>query len=98
MKHCIIVKFNSGAADKAALLEAVKALFAAGEGIEGVHGFRFYTNCVERSNRYDLAIVADMERGALDNWDASALHKSWKADFGKYVEAKAIFDFEDEPD
>ena len=51
-------------------------------------------NCIDRENRYDLAIIIDMDKAALPAWDASELHREWKSGFGSYLAAKAIFDFE----
>ena len=94
MKHCIISKFSEDVGDKAALIEKIKALFAAEERPEGVRGYEFITNCIDRPNRYDLMIVIDMPHNALPAWDASALHKRWKSEFSGYLAAKAIFDYE----
>lgn len=94
MKHCIISKFNDSVSDKAALIDSVKALFAAEPKPEWVRGYEFIANCIDRPNRYDLMIAIDMPADALSNWDASTLHKRWKAEFGDYLAAKAIFDYE----
>lgn len=94
MKHYIIVKFSDTVADKAALIRKVEELFSSAEPIEGVHGFSVVPNCVDRPNRYDLMIKVDMDGAALQNWDASALHKAWKERFGGFVAAKTIFDEE----
>ena len=42
----------------------------------------------------DLMIVVDMEKSALEAWDASALHRRWKERFGSLLASKAIFDCE----
>lgn len=94
MKHHIIVKFTPEVADKAALVGEVKALFAAEAMPDGVTGYDFFENCVARDNRFDLMIVVHLPQDALPAWDASAVHKRWKSDFGQYVEKKAIFDCE----
>lgn len=94
MKHCIIAKFNEDVTDKAELIGRIRALFAAEARPEGVHGYEFIPNCVDRPNRYDLMIVIDLPAEALPAWDASALHKRWKSEFGGYLAAKAIFDYE----
>ena len=96
MKHCIIVKWNETVTDKAALLSEVRALFSSATLVSGVTGTTVLENCIARENRYDLAIVLDMDRDALPVWDGSELHKKWKADYGERIASKAIFDFEPE--
>ncbi len=95
MKHCIIVKFNSEAGDRAALLRKIRALFDGAEQIPGVRAYSFRENCVQRPNRFDLMIELDMDRESLPLWDASDLHRDWKGQFGAYIGSKAIFDYED---
>lgn len=91
MKHCIIVKFNDTVEDKAALINEIRAVFAAEAIPQGVEGYSFVENCVARPNRYDLMIVVHMPVEVLPVWDASAIHKRWKSEFGGYVAGKAIF-------
>ena len=94
MKHCILAKFKPEVAKKQTLYERIRAMFSEAEQISGVHGVEVYTNCIDRSNRYDVMIVLDMDREALAIWDDSALHHSWKETFGELLEKKAIFDHE----
>lgn len=94
MKHCIIVKFNDDVVDKAALISEIRAVFDTEVVPMGVEEYCFVENCVSRPNRYDLAIVVHMPTEALPTWDASAIHKRWKSEFGRYIAAKAIFDCE----
>ena len=94
MKHCIIAKFNDTVGDKAAMIDWVEALFSSAPAMDGVHGCTVLKNCIDRENRYDLAIVIDMDKAALPAWDASELHREWKSRFGSYLASKAIFDFE----
>lgn len=94
MKHHIIVKYTEEVADKSALLEQIRALYADAAQIPGVHGVSLLENCIARENRYDLMIVLDMDRDALANWDSSEIHLAWKRDFGHLVAKKAIFDCE----
>lgn len=92
MLHNILVKWNDQVTDKAATLAQVKALYAGATDIPGVCGVTFKPNVVDRPNRYDLLIQLDLPMDALPTWDASDLHKQWKADFGALIEKKAIFD------
>ena len=94
MKHCIIAKFNDSVVDKTAMIRRIEELFASTPLIDGIHGCTVLRNCIDRENRYDLAIVIDMDKAALPAWDASELHREWKSGFGPYLAAKAIFDFE----
>ena len=88
MKHCIIAKFNDSVDDKAAMITRIDKLFAPAPAMDGIHG------CIDRENRYDLAIIIDMDKAALPAWDASELHREWKSGFGSYLTSNAIFDFE----
>ena len=94
MKHCIIAKFNDSVDDKAAMITRIDKLFAPAPAMDGIHGCTVLRNCIDRENRYDLAIIIDMDKAALPAWDASELHREWKSGFGSYLAAKAIFDFE----
>ena len=94
MKHCIIVKWNETVTDKRAILPELEALFAKAADIPGVRGAKLVPNCVDRANRYDLAIAVDMDRDALPAWDESAVHHAWKDTYGARIAQKAIFDFE----
>ena len=94
MKHHIIVKYNELVTDKAALAGEIERLFAPCTGLDGIHGFELFRSCVDRSNRFDLMIVLDMDASALPVWDASEVHNKWKSEYGRFIAAKAIFDCE----
>ena len=94
MRHHIIVKFNDQAPDKATLLKDVTALFAESTAIPGVHGYSVHPNVIDRSNRYDMMIILYMDEAALPAYDESAMHKRWKAEYGPFIDKKAIFDCE----
>lgn len=95
MKHYIIVKYTDAVKDKAEMLCRIRALFSAAAFIPGVKGAKVIANCVDRDNRYDVMIVVDMEKSALETWDASEVHRTWKEQFGSYVAKKTIFDGEE---
>ena len=95
MKHCILVKWNNEIKDKHAFVETVKSVFDKLLSMEGIHGIEYRENCIERENRYDLLISIDMDKAVLPIYDKSAPHLEWKEKYGKFVEKKAIFDFED---
>ena len=94
MKHYILAKWNENVTDKAALLPLITALFGTVNTIPGVHGVEVYPCCIDRTNRYDVMIVLDMDKEALPNWDASTVHHQWKDEYGALIEKKAIFDHE----
>ena len=71
MKHCIIAKFNDSVDDKAAMITRIDKLFAPAPAMDGIHGCTVLRNCIDRENRYDLAIIIDMDKAALPAWDAS---------------------------
>lgn len=97
MKHCILVKFveNVEESKKKELIPEIKELFNHTKEIEGVHFIEVIENCVDRSNRYDLLIRMDMEKDALEEYDACKWHKMWKDEYGDLLEKKAIFDYEE---
>lgn len=92
MLHNILVKWNEQVTDKAAIIPQIQAVYARTTDIPGVHSVAFRPNVIDRPNRYDLLIQLDLEMDALPAWDASEIHKRWKADFGGLIEKKAIFD------
>ncbi len=95
MKHCILAKYTPEAYDRRGeLLGRIGEVFSAATDIDGVHDVHIYPNCVDRDNRYDVLIVLDMDKSALPAYDVSPMHHRWKAEFGRFLEKKAIFDFE----
>ena len=95
MKHCILVKWNKEVDNKTELVKSVKSVFDKLLKIDGIHRVVYHENCVDRANRFDLFITIEMERDVLPIYDASGPHLEWKEKYGKYVENKAIFDFEE---
>lgn len=95
MRHHIIVKWNEEVQDKVAIIDEVKAVFAPCTEIPGIHKVELIPNVVDRPNRYDLMIVISMEREALETYDGCSAHKLWKANYGKFIQSKAIFDSEE---
>lgn len=94
MKHCIVVKFKSDVDYRKMLIE-IKALFDNCKSIDGVNDVRVLSNCVDRDNRYDIMIELDMSFNALNAYDNCEWHRIWKDKYGKFIEKKAIFDYED---
>lgn len=97
MKHLILAKFKPAytAAQKAAMLPDIRRIFEGTLSIDGITDVQVFTNCVDRSNRYDLMIQLTMERSALASYDGCAWHREWKDRYGDMLEKKAIFDYEE---
>ncbi|MBR0207796.1 MAG: hypothetical protein IJQ43_02720 [Oscillospiraceae bacterium] len=95
MKHYIIVKFTQGT-DYRALAEPIRGIFAQTLSIPGIRGVDVRLSNSERSNRYDMMIVMDMDRDALPAYDVSEPHLRWKAEYGGLVAAKTIFDCDED--
>lgn len=92
MKHLITVKWNEKVSDKEQFyLNACKAFEKVTE-IDGVSGLNVFKSNSERPNRYDVMIEIECSQAGLENYDGSALHKSWKETYGQFIEKKAIFD------
>lgn len=92
MKHCILVKFIKSF-DWQSELNKIATIFDS-ININGVHKTEYIVNCIDRENRYDLLIRIDMEKEALEKYDMSENHHIWKESYSKYIEKKAIFDYE----
>ena len=95
MKHVILVKWNKTVLDKESILIEAKNIFEKLLNIEGIKSVMLHKNVIDRTNRYDLMVVIEMNKEVLPIYDESQPHKEWKEKFGKYVENKAIFDFEE---
>ena len=63
--------------------------------IEGIHKVEYKQNCIDRANRFDLLVEIDVDKEVLPIYDKSVPHLEWKEKYGKFVENKAIFDFEE---
>ena len=94
MKHHIIVKFNEKAPSLDDMLPEIDKIFAGVLKVPGVTGYNLIKNCIDRANRYNLMIVIEMEKSALEAYDQCAAHHQWKDTYSKYIESKAIFDSE----
>ncbi len=96
MQHHVIVKFNNIVKDKNALADEIGNLFKSMVGtVEGVHKVSPHKNCINMSNRYDLMIIVDMERNALEAYSNSLIHDKWINDYSQFLESKVIMDYED---
>lgn len=94
MRHCIVVKFVESV-DYKKMLNEIKALFDNCKRIDGISDVRVLSNCVNRDNRYDIMIELNMSIDALKAYDECEWHRIWKDKYGKLIEKKAIFDYED---
>ena len=95
MKHCILIKWNREVEDKNEMLGKVKNVFDQLLIIDGIHKIEYRQNCIDRANRFDLLVEIDMDKEVLPIYDKSVPHLEWKEKYGKFVENKAIFDFEE---
>lgn len=96
MQHHVIVKFNETVKDKNKLADEIGALFKGMVGtVEGVHKVSPHRNCIDMSNRYDLMIIVDMEKNALEAYSNSPIHEKWINDYPLFLSSKVIMDYED---
>ena len=96
MQHHVIVKFNDKVKDKVAFADEIGNLFRGMVGtVKGVHKVSPHKNCINMSNRYDLMIIVDMDKNALDAYSVSPIHDKWINDYAEYLESKVIMDYED---
>ena len=91
MKHYIIAKFKDRE-DTERLLPEIKALFQKAQDLKGVEGVIIHKSNSTRDNRYSIMIEMNLSPEGLENFDASEVHKEWKATYGERLESKAIFD------
>ena len=76
------------------LLPEIKALFQKAQDLKGVEGVIIHKSNSTRDNRYSIMIEMSLSPEGLENFDASEVHKEWKATYGDRLESKAIFDCE----
>lgn len=95
MKHCILVKWIPEIKNKKELLPDIHSIFDKLLILDGIYNVKIYENIVDRSNRFDLLICIEMEKSVLPIYDESEPHRLWKEKYGKFVEKKAVFDFEE---
>ena len=95
IKHFIIVKWNSLVCDKKPLLPNIRSIFDKLLVYTEVKSVKISENVIDRSNRYDLMICIEMDKSFLSTYDSSDPHHEWKEKYGKFVENKVIFDFEE---
>ena len=91
MKHYIIAKFKDRD-DTEKLLPEIKALFQKTLDLKGVESVIIHKSNSTRDNRYSIMIEMNLSHEGLEAFDASDVHKEWKATYGDRLESKAIFD------
>ena len=84
MKHYIIAKFKDRD-DTEKLLPDIKALFQKTLEIKGVESVIIHKSNSTRDNRYSIMIEMNLSREGLEAFDASDVHKEWKATYGRQV-------------
>lgn len=96
MQHHVIVKFNDTVKDKVSLADEIGNLFKEMVGtVKGVHKVSPHKNCINMSNRYDLMIIVDMDKEALDEYSNSSIHDKWLREYPQFLASKVIMDYED---
>jgi hypothetical protein len=96
MQHHVIVKFNETVKDKVAMADEIGNLYKGMVGtVEGIHKITYHKNCIDMDNRYDLMVIVDMEKDALEAYSNSPIHDKWLRDYPKYLESKVIMDYDD---
>lgn len=91
MRHFIIVKFDNSI-NIQELIKPIENLFNKALKIDGINKIEVYTSNINLPNRHDLMIEMLLTPKALELFDASEIHKRWKAEYGKYIVNKTIFD------
>ena len=91
MKHYIIAKFKDKT-DTEKLLPEITALFRKTLDLDGVENVTIHRSNSTRDNRYNIMIEMELTPDGLEAFDASEVHKEWKATYGDRLESKAIFD------
>ena len=93
MKHLIIVKSVPEVDPHAFAAETEKHFMDILE-VPGIHAVKVIEGIREHENRYHFIVEIDMEKDALPAYNASACHHDWKEKYGKFIDKKAIFDYE----
>ena len=93
MKHYILAKFRDRD-DTERLFPEIKELFRRTLALDGVENVTIRKSNSARANRYSIMIEMDLSREGLEAFDASDVHREWKAVYGDRLESKAIFDCE----
>lgn len=91
MRHFIIVKFKE-TVNIEELEQPIRELLYGALKLDGIKGITILRSNSTRPNRHDLMIEMFLTPDGLDNWDNSEIHKTWKAEYGQYIEHKTIFD------
>ena len=68
------------------------ALFQKTLDLTSVESVIIHKSNSTRENRYSIMIEMNLSPEGLENFDASDVHKEWKAIYGDRLESKAIFD------
>lgn len=92
MKHYIIVRYNDLVSDVGDINQQIKVLFASAAELDGIHSVSVHPAVIHSEIRYDLMIQMDMNAESLAIFDASDIHKQWKANFAHLIAHKVIFD------
>ena len=95
MKHYILAKFIDKN-DLERYFSDIKSIYDRTLAIEGVQNVVLHKSNSERANRYDIMIEMTLTEPALALYDQCDAHKEWKEKYGEKLQAKAIFDCEEQ--
>ncbi len=93
MKHYILAKFRNRD-DTERLFPEITELFRRAQALDGVENVTIRKSNSARENRYSIMIEIDLSHTGLEAFDASDVHREWKAVYGDRLESKAKFDCE----
>ncbi len=93
MKHYILAKFRNRD-DTERLFPEITELFRRAQALDGVENVTIRKSNSARENRYSIMIEIDLSHAGLEVFDASDVHREWKAVYGDRLESKAKFDCE----
>lgn len=98
MNHVMLAKFKPEYSQEEIdrMFVDIKAIYDHATSIPGIHDVVYHRNCIARPNRYDISVSIVMDQAALPAWDACEWHAMWKEQYGHMLEAKCIFDYEDD--
>ena len=91
MRHFSIVKFNDSV-NTQSLVKPIRKLFNQALEIVGVNKVEVYISNSNFTNRHDLMIEMQLTPMALEAFDNSIIHKTWKIEYGQYIKNKIIVD------
>jgi len=94
MKHLVMVKWNETVKDKDAMAAEVLELFQKAKQHPEIQGIEHIKNAVPLPNRWDSLFIIYLKKEDIQVWIDCKPHQIWKKDYNKFVDKKAVFDWE----